>query len=77
MFQRLTKIEEEKNIVETRKRKFLAEIQNAVMELKLQVQSSQKHLKQLNDGVQVCKLLFYIHVYVLHIIDIPRNFCNT
>ncbi|KAI3704102.1 hypothetical protein L1987_74315 [Smallanthus sonchifolius] len=51
--ERLTKLEEEeKNRVETRKRKFFAEILNAIRELQLQVQASQKRRKQRNDGVQ-------------------------
>ncbi|XP_076936316.1 putative ATP-dependent DNA helicase CHR12 isoform X1 [Bidens hawaiensis] len=50
---RLTKLEEEeKNRVETKKRKFFAEILNAIRELQLQVQASQKRRKQRNDGVQ-------------------------
>ncbi|KAL7607265.1 hypothetical protein Lser_V15G15760 [Lactuca serriola] len=50
--------EEEKNIVETRKRKFFAEILNAIRELQLQVQASQKRRKQRNDVVQF--LLFFL-----------------
>ncbi|CAH1449703.1 unnamed protein product [Lactuca virosa] len=51
--ERLTKLEEEeKNRVETRKRKFFAEILNAIRELQLQVQASQKRRKQRNDAVQ-------------------------
>ncbi|KAM0031483.1 putative DNA helicase chromatin remodeling SNF2 family [Helianthus debilis subsp. tardiflorus] len=51
--ERLTKLEEEeKNRVETKKRKFFAEILNAIRELQLQVQASQKRRKQRNDGVQ-------------------------
>ncbi|CAI9284596.1 unnamed protein product [Lactuca saligna] len=54
---RLTKLEEEeKNRVETRKRKFFAEILNAIRELQLQVQASQKRRKQRNDVVQMCIL---------------------
>ncbi|KAJ9550474.1 hypothetical protein OSB04_014519 [Centaurea solstitialis] len=49
--ERLTKLEEEeKNRVETRKRKFFAEILNTIRELQLQVQASQKRRKQRNDG---------------------------
>ena len=55
--QRLSRLEEEeKNRVETRKRKFFAEILNAVREFQLQVQASLKRRKQRNDGVQV-----YLH----------------
>ncbi|XP_024960128.1 probable ATP-dependent DNA helicase CHR12 isoform X1 [Cynara cardunculus var. scolymus] len=51
--ERLTKLEEEeKNRVETRKRKFFAEILNTIRELQLQVQAAQKRRKQRNDGVQ-------------------------
>ncbi|KAI3715446.1 hypothetical protein L6452_22428 [Arctium lappa] len=51
--QRLSKLEEEeKNRVETKKRKFFAEILNAARELQLQVQAAQKRRKQRNDGVQ-------------------------
>ncbi|KAM0031482.1 putative DNA helicase chromatin remodeling SNF2 family [Helianthus debilis subsp. tardiflorus] len=53
LLQRLTKLEEEeKNRVETKKRKFFAEILNAIRELQLQVQVSQKRRKQRNNGVQ-------------------------
>ncbi|PWA33937.1 Helicase, C-terminal [Artemisia annua] len=44
--------EEETNRVETRKRKFFAEILNGIRELQLQVQASQKRQKQRNDAVQ-------------------------
>ncbi|XP_078429763.1 SNF2/Brahma-type chromatin-remodeling protein CHR12 [Wolffia australiana] len=44
--------EEEKNIVETKKRKFFAEILNAAREFQLQAQAIQKRRKQKNDGVQ-------------------------
>lgn len=44
--------EEEKNRVETRKRKFFADLLNAARELQLQVQAAQKRRKQRNDGVQ-------------------------
>ncbi|XP_057960121.1 probable ATP-dependent DNA helicase CHR12 [Malania oleifera] len=44
--------EEEKNRVETRKRKFFAELLNAVREFQLQVQAALKRRKQRNDGVQ-------------------------
>lgn len=45
--------EEEKNQIETRKRKFFAEILNAVREFQLQIQASLKRRKQRNDGVLV------------------------
>ncbi|XP_059450152.1 probable ATP-dependent DNA helicase CHR12 isoform X2 [Corylus avellana] len=51
--ERLSRLEEEeKNQVETRKRKFFAEILNAVREFQLQIQASMKRRKQRNDGVQ-------------------------
>ncbi|XP_071741647.1 probable ATP-dependent DNA helicase CHR12 [Rutidosis leptorrhynchoides] len=51
--ERLTKLEEEeKNRVETKKRKFFADILNAIRELQVQVLASQKRRKQRNDGVQ-------------------------
>ncbi|XP_028773967.1 probable ATP-dependent DNA helicase CHR12 isoform X2 [Neltuma alba] len=51
--ERLSKLEEEeKNQIETRKRKFFAEILNAVREFQLQIQASLKRRKQRNDGVQ-------------------------
>lgn len=51
--ERLSKLEEEeKNRVETKKRKFFAEILNAARDLQLQVQAAQKRRKQRNDGVQ-------------------------
>ncbi|KZV33593.1 hypothetical protein F511_34361 [Dorcoceras hygrometricum] len=42
--------EEERNRVETRKRKFFADLLNAARELQLQVQAVQKRRKQRNDG---------------------------
>ncbi|KAL8515275.1 hypothetical protein ACS0TY_014113 [Phlomoides rotata] len=44
--------EEEKNRIETRKRKFFADLLNAARELQIQVQAAQKRRKQRNDGVQ-------------------------
>ncbi|XP_022860394.1 probable ATP-dependent DNA helicase CHR12, partial [Olea europaea var. sylvestris] len=71
--------EEERNRVETRKRKFFADLLNALRELQLQVQASQKRRKQRSDGVQILHktqkilegkkcyfslfLLFYLLVY--------------
>lgn len=53
-WQRLSRLEEEeKNRVETRKRKFFAEILNAAREFQLQAQAALKRRKQRNDGVQV------------------------
>nr|XP_043626039.1 probable ATP-dependent DNA helicase CHR12 [Erigeron canadensis] len=50
--ERISKLEEdEKNRVETRKRKFFAEISNASRELQLQATASQKRRRQHNDGV--------------------------
>lgn len=51
--QRLSRLEEEeRNRVETTKRKFFADVLNAARELQLQVQAVQKRRKQRNDGVQ-------------------------
>ncbi|KAL2229881.1 probable ATP-dependent DNA helicase CHR12 [Sesamum indicum] len=44
--------EEERNRIETRKRKFFADLLNGARELQLQVQAAQKRRKQRNDGVQ-------------------------
>ncbi|PON80136.1 putative ATP-dependent DNA helicase CHR [Parasponia andersonii] len=50
--ERLSRLEEaEKNQIDTRKRKFFAEILNAVREFQLQIQASLKRRKQRNDGV--------------------------
>ncbi|KAH7856443.1 hypothetical protein Vadar_001502 [Vaccinium darrowii] len=50
---RLSRLQEqEKNLVETRKRKFFAELLDATRELQLQIQAAQKRRKQRNDGVQ-------------------------
>ena len=52
--QRLSRLEEEeKNLIETAKRKFFAEVLNAVREFQLQIQATQKRRRQRNDGVQV------------------------
>ncbi|XP_010546817.1 PREDICTED: probable ATP-dependent DNA helicase CHR12 [Tarenaya hassleriana] len=51
--ERLSRLEEEeRNLIETAKRKFFAEVLNAVREFQLQIQASQKRRKQKNDGVQ-------------------------
>ncbi|KAK7357506.1 hypothetical protein VNO80_16794 [Phaseolus coccineus] len=51
--ERLSRLEEkEKNHIETRTRKFFAEILNTVREFQLQIQASLKRRKQRNDGVQ-------------------------
>ncbi|KAJ1423774.1 SNF2-related, N-terminal domain [Sesbania bispinosa] len=51
--ERLSRLEEEeKNHIETKKRKFFAEILNTVREFQLQIQASLKRRKQRNDGVQ-------------------------
>lgn len=53
LLQRFSRFEEEeKNRIETRKRKFFADLLNAARELQLQVQAAQKRRKQRNDGVQ-------------------------
>ncbi|XP_057538661.1 probable ATP-dependent DNA helicase CHR12 [Amaranthus tricolor] len=50
--ERLSRLEEEeKNLVETRKRKFFADLLNAAREFQLQVGASSKRRKQRNDGV--------------------------
>lgn len=68
LMQRLSRLEEEeKNRLETRKRRFFAEILNAVREFQLQVQAALKRRKQRNDGVQasytsvVCGYPSYIY----------------
>lgn len=62
--QRLSRIEEEeKNLVETKKRKFFAEILNAVRELHLQNQATLKRRKQRNDGVQVLHLYRVLYIF--------------
>lgn len=65
MLQRLSRLEEEeKNRIETKKRKFFAEVLNAARELQVQVQAAQKCRKQRNDGVQACCFSFrlcYFH----------------
>jgi len=61
--QRLSRLEEkEKNHIETRTRKFFAEILNTVREFQLQIQASLKRRKQRNDGVQVhfSSLIFHL-----------------
>ncbi|XP_077246989.1 SNF2/Brahma-type chromatin-remodeling protein CHR12 [Tasmannia lanceolata] len=51
--ERLSRLEdEEKNRMETRKRKFFAEILNAAREFQLQGQAALKRRKQRNDGIQ-------------------------
>ncbi|CAJ1925279.1 unnamed protein product [Sphenostylis stenocarpa] len=51
--QRLSRLEEQaKTHMETRKRRFFAEILNTVREFQLQIQASLKRRKQRNDGVQ-------------------------
>ncbi|KAL4600126.1 hypothetical protein ACB092_11G175500 [Castanea dentata] len=52
--ERLSRLEEEeKNYIETRKRKFFAEVLNAVREFQLQIQNSMKRRRQRNDGIMV------------------------
>ncbi|CAN8244108.1 unnamed protein product [Cochlearia groenlandica] len=51
--ERLSRLEEEeKNLIETKTRKFFAEVLNGVSEFQLQIQVYQKRRKQRNDGVQ-------------------------
>ncbi|CAN8260319.1 unnamed protein product [Cochlearia groenlandica] len=51
--ERLSRLEEEeKNQIETAKRKFFAEVLNAVREFQLQIQATQKRRRQRNDFVQ-------------------------
>ncbi|MED6157149.1 putative ATP-dependent DNA helicase chr12 [Stylosanthes scabra] len=51
--ERLSRLEEEeKTHIETRKRKFFAEILNTVREFQLQIQAAVKRRKQRNDGIQ-------------------------
>ncbi|KAK8943780.1 Chromatin structure-remodeling complex protein SYD [Platanthera guangdongensis] len=51
--ERLSRLEEEeKNRVETKKRKFFAELLNAAREFQLQAQAALKRRKQKNDGIQ-------------------------
>jgi hypothetical protein len=66
--QRLSRLEEEeKNLVETRKRKFFAEVLNAVREFQLQIQASMKRRRQRNDGVLVCYVSFlYLFVFTFY-----------
>lgn len=66
--QRLSRLEEEeKNQIETRKRKFFAEILNAVREFQLQIQASMKRRKQRNDGVQVCHLFLHMSLFTFYV----------
>ncbi|KAJ4955644.1 hypothetical protein NE237_012427 [Protea cynaroides] len=51
--ERLSRLEEEeKNLTETRKRKFFADLLNTAREFQLQAQAALKRRKQRNDGVQ-------------------------
>lgn len=73
--QRLSRLEEEtRNQIETRKRKFFAEILNAVREFQVSIQASIKRRKQRNDGVQVCilfslKMLSESYMHPLGVFD--------
>lgn len=59
--QRLSRLEEEaRNQIETKKRKFFAEILNAVREFQVHIQTSIKRRKQRNDGVQVYLVEFVV-----------------
>lgn len=57
--------------METRKRKFFAEILNAYRENQLQTQASLKRRKQRNDGVQVCVCV--CRVFLNYSIAIKNN----
>lgn len=66
--QRLSRLEEkEKNHIETRTRKFFAEILNTVREFQLQIQASLKRRKQRNDGVQVQFFPLFFIYYINHV----------
>lgn len=57
--QRLSRLEEEeKNNIETRKRRFFTEVRNAVREYQLQIQASVKRQKHRNDNVLVRIFVF-------------------
>lgn len=66
--QRLSRLEEEeKNYIETRKRKFFAEVLNAVREFQLQIQNSMKRRRQRNDGIMVCYMSFlYLFIFTFY-----------
>ena len=67
LLQRLSRLEEEeKNQIESRKRKFFAEILNAVREFQLQIQASLKRRKQRNDWVQVL-CCFSVMSFMFHL----------
>lgn len=58
--QRLSRLEEEeKNNIETRKRRFFTEVRNAVREYQLQIQASVKRQKHRNDNVLVRIFVFF------------------
>lgn len=64
ILQRLSRLEEEaRSQIETRKRKFFAEILNAVREFQVNIQASVKRRKQRNDGVQVCSFLLDVDCF--------------
>lgn len=76
MLQRLSRLEEEeRNRVETKKRKFFTDLLNAARELQLQVQAAQKRRKQRNDGVQAC-CYFFRHFFSKYIINYLNTFTN-
>ena len=66
--QRLSRLEEEeKNYIETRKRKFFAEVLNAVREFQLQIQNTMKRRRQRNDGIMVCYVSFlYLFIFTFY-----------
>lgn len=66
--QRLSRLEEqEKTHIETTKRRFFAEILNAVREFQLQIQGSLKRRKQRNDAVQVLYFFPYLSFVTKHL----------
>ncbi|KAE9453151.1 hypothetical protein C3L33_14925, partial [Rhododendron williamsianum] len=68
LLMRLSRLQEqEKNLVETRKRKFFAELLDATRELQLQIQAAQRRRKQRNDGVQASYVArIYFHYQAWH-----------
>lgn len=69
--QRLSRLqEEEKNNVETRKRKFFAEVLNGVREYQLQIQASMARRKRRNDSVLVCFLSCAIYLFIFFLMSI-------
>lgn len=64
--------------METKKRKFFADLLNAARELQLQVQAAQKRRKQRNDGVQACYFCFLdFSLYYIFEIFSNNNFMTN